>query len=561
MYNDRSFYPEKLVFWGAGATANLDMPTTAQLGSAIRKLMENEADACYEMIADELLHFLAIVEVPLEKSHRENPKSLAALHALFPQKTEREHQKVAMRYRQVYDWEALKAIAKLVKGDDLKFMAQLYDLLDGSIVQSSGISVEIDGSGTLLYGERVWRARKLLDCLSILAYSSAYAKILEKEPEKLSPYIRFVEDLAQLMEDEGIALYESFVSKASSISEESFFASRAFYLFSYAIASMNYEPVFLWLLWNAHKKQNANPSCLGKNDRKLKLLNDHSLFFGIRNLEKGEPQNGDSIWFPCNEPVAKRSNSHAYDPYVIRIGKFFYPHGNLNFRECPNCGKLNVSFGAEWKNESPTLFAHGPFPDKLSKYYTPKESEKSAFDEGFQDAQECVFCGNLLHFENSAIVFQTSFKGRHAPFIEEIQRDMKIAVEKARHIVLLGYSLPEDDVIWRGVMASKNEGDKFCSVVCGHKGEKRWLQGEELLRYQENYQDKNGYGCDAIQHAMAIFGEKNVRAYTGGIPEVWNGGMESVRELLYPQTFFHRDICEERVKKFVNRQLNTKGEK
>ena len=153
MYNDRSFYPEKLVFWGAGATANLDMPTTAQLGSAIRKLMENEADACYEMIADELLHFLAIVEVPLEKSHRENPKSLAALHALFPQKTEREHQKVAMRYRQVYDWEALKAIAKLVKGDDLKFMAQLYDLLDGSIVQSSGISVEIDGSGTLLSGE------------------------------------------------------------------------------------------------------------------------------------------------------------------------------------------------------------------------------------------------------------------------------------------------------------------------------------------------------------------------------------------------------------------------
>lgn len=544
-------WPETLVFWGAGATASLGMPSTDQIGKIVKALTgKNTSDelesylnsTCYKPIAKELAGFLQIVGVPLNESYH-NPD------------------KVSIRWRQVYDWDALKAIANLVRieGDGAKFITQLYNILDGAIVQQSGISVDVDGQTKFLYGDRVRRARMLLDYFTIASLSSAYAKILDENPKAITPYIRFAEMLAELMEDEGVRLSEYFATSDSGLSEEKFFASRAFYLFSYGIVSMNYEPLFLWLLWNAHKNKNANPSCIGKYNRKIKLLNDHSLFFGIRRIVENasngsETESADSIWYPCNEPVAQRMNHHDYDHYVTRVGKFFYPHGNVNFRECPNCGKLNISFGNEWGYLSKTLFVHNPFPDKFSSNYSPRNTEKPDFDEGLQDVQECNFCGNLLHTENVSMVPQSAFKGRHAPFIEEIQRDMKTCVEKAKHIVLLGYSLPPDDIIWRSVMAAKKEGAKYCSVVCGYKGNRGWMDKNEIdeyLRLHENEDNEASYGCAAIRNAREVFGNDYVRAYTGGIPQVWENGIDSVREILYPKWCFENDIAEERVNRFV----------
>lgn len=544
-------WPETLVFWGAGATASLGMPSTDQIGKIVKALTEKNTSGeiesyltstCYKPIAKELADFLQIVVVPLEESYHNSDK-------------------VAIRWRQVYDWDALKSIASLVRieNDGAKFITQFYNILDGAIVQQSGISVDVDGQTKFLYGDRVRRARMLLDYFTIASLSSAYAKILEENPNAIAPYIQFVENLAQLMEDEGARLSEGFAASGCGMSEEKFFASRAFYLFSYGIVSMNYEPLFLWLLWNAHRNKNANPSCIGKRNRKSKLLNDHSLFFGIRRIvEDGgkgnESESSDSVWYPCNEPVAQRMNHHDYDHYVTRVGKFFYPHGNVNFRECPNCGKLNISFGEKWGYLSKTLFAHNPFRDKFSSNYSPRNTEKPDFDEGLQDVQECNFCGNLLHTENVSMVPQSAFKGRHAPFIEEIQRDMKICVEKAKHIVLLGYSLPPDDIIWRSVMAAKKEGAKYCSVVCGYKGNRGWMDKNEIdeyLRLHENEDKEASYGCAAIRNAREVFGNDYVRAYTGGIPQVWENGIDSVREILYPKWCFENDIAEERVNRFV----------
>jgi hypothetical protein len=152
------------------------------------------------------------------------------------------------------------------------------------------------------------------------------------------------------------------------------------------------------------------------------------------------------------------------------------------------------------------------------------------------------------------MVPQSAFKGRHAPFIEEIQRDMKTCVEKAKHIVLLGYSLPPDDIIWRSVMAAKKEGAKYCSVVCGYKGNRGWMDKNEIdeyLRLHENEDNEASYGCAAIRNAREVFGNDYVRAYTGGIPQVWENGIDSVREILYPKWCFENDIAEERVNRFV----------
>ena len=69
-------------------------------------------------------------------------------------------------------------------------------------------------------------------------------------------------------------------------------------------------------------------------------------------------------------------------------------------------------------------------------------------------------------------------------------------------------------------------------------GEKRWIQGDEMMNIVEKYRYTNeavGRGVKAIVNAVAIFGKDRVRAYCGGIPDVFGRGTEAdVREILYP---------------------------
>lgn len=80
----------------------------------------------------------------------------------------------------------------------------------------------------------------------------------------------------------------------------------------------------------------------------------------------------------------------------------------------------------------------------------------------------------------------------------------------------------------------------FCSVIVGHSGEKRWLYGDELLEYVKKHKadeiiNGKSYGVLAIENALAIFGKGKVRAFTGGIPDVYGScSEEDVKEILYP---------------------------
>ncbi|MBQ2465300.1 MAG: hypothetical protein II507_10010 [Treponema sp.] len=69
-------------------------------------------------------------------------------------------------------------------------------------------------------------------------------------------------------------------------------------------------------------------------------------------------------------------------------------------------------------------------------------------------------------------------------------------------------------------------------------GEKRWLYGEELMHFVDAHRkadDSAAWGADAIENAIAIFGKEKVRAWTGGIPQVFGECTEmDVKELFYP---------------------------
>ena len=201
-----------------------------------------------------------------------------------------------------------------------------------------------------------------------------------------------------------------------------------------------------------------------------------------------------------------------------------------------------------WDYKSKNLIPNFPVPlfdaDKTEhKEFTDKENE---WRKNLKyDSLQCMHCGAETKALDAPMIMQTMFKSTPTSFLEEIQRNVKVSLEKARHIVLLGYRLPPDDTIWQQAFAEAvrsklgTKSEAYCSVVVGHRGEQRWLYDDELTDYVNTHQkdvDVASLGVDAIENAIAIFGKKKVRAWTGGIPQVFGSCTEyNVNALLYPE--------------------------
>ena len=101
---------------------------------------------------------------------------------------------------------------------------------------------------------------------------------------------------------------------------------------------------------------------------------------------------------------------------------------------------------------------------------TERRAEEKAWREGKVDARSCVHCNTLTYAHHMPLLMQSNFKSAPPPFMEEIRRDMRVVVREADHIVLMGYSLPPDDVTYRAFFAARQRrGDPKvkCSVVVG----------------------------------------------------------------------------------------------
>lgn len=139
---------------------------------------------------------------------------------------------------------------------------------------------------------------------------------------------------------------------------------------------------------------------------------------------------------------------------------------------------------------------------------------------------------------DTPLILQSSFKGNHPSYLEEIQRDTRVCLENTKHVVLLGYRLPQDDVIYRAMLSARrarSQPPAYGSVVVGRKGPAHWLKGSELMKHVDTYRHHCDFGAETIQAAIDIFGEGRVRAYTAGIPRVFGTppGPEGVFDPLY----------------------------
>ena len=395
-------------------------------------------------------------------------------------------------------------------------LIDLFNLLDMHHQSGHGFP---DKGGTFLPPQRVLGARGVLGLL-IQSLSYVDWHIRARRRADLDHHYNFAVEMGRRMQSQGLRFAEE--AGPNDFEEQDFIRGDV------SVVSMNWDPIGLWAQFVANRSLNraADVPHVGSPARRMQLYHDLGYFVAGPRVQKDHL--GSKVWQPMNISSARQLNDRNHGADVrIRVNRFLFPHGCLWWRECPNCGKLSSYIGDVWRVDSETLLP--PPPLKAFACGIPFESwckddkERDEWCLGKVDARACVHCETLTYAYHTPVVMQTSFKTPPPPFLEEIQREMRVVVGEADHIVLMGYSLPSDDVTYRAFLAARirkdSERQVMCSVVGKQVGyESRWLYPEEL-------QTRDPLPKAVIQ-AQQLFGRDNVRYFGGGIPQVFLDGMQ-----------------------------------
>ena len=514
-----------LVFWGAGATESLGIRTTNQQSKFIRSLtptggtperVQQRVRQALKPVAIEpwvsaftdLLTILGDGE-ETQQVTKINDEALDAMSRNWADSASDALRSRIHEMRNLYDWRALIAAVRACPGSRYPEMQDkfkindLFNILDLHGQSGHGFHAEDE----FLTPQRVTGAKNALKMLLQAMFYVDWQHCLGKKKNQLNLHYDFAVALGQRMQRQGVALAHEL------------YEDRKFYLGDVSFASMNYDPIGLWCQYVANRNLNTSPAVphIGSPTSPLQIFHDHAHFVAGARVGEKEPR----VWHPMNESSVQRLNEIGHR---VRITKFLLPHGCICWRECPNCGKLSAYIGHLWELDSHTLipppplraFVTGPIDEGAR---TDKEGKK--WREGAVDARACVHCETLTYTHHISTLMQSNLKDRPPSFIEEIQRDLRVIVRGATHIVLMGYSLPSDDVIYRAFFAShtKRQGDPVrCTVVGRQAGCEGWL-GPSTLDEVPKLHDRTAVGA-----ARDLFGPDNVRFYGDGVPNVFMDG-------------------------------------
>jgi len=549
--------PQTIIFWGSGATAELGIGTTTQQAQFIRcvtgakdpdqqleervveVLRRNDAERWHDALLD-LITILGDSDEAYDHIDVINHEHLNAMRRNWRKgATDEELRRRILDLRLIYDWPALKSVVRICPGSatsDFK-LNDLFNLLDMHIPPGFGFRAP-SPHGVLdpkkHTGEQFFDARRLVGAknallmILIASFYIDYQACISSKRDLLQKYYDFVLLLGRRMQNEGLHL-----------ASESNLDRPKFYKGDVGFASLNYDPILLWLQFNTNRELNKSATVphIGSPAVPLHLFHDFGHLIPARRIERPE---ADWPWYPMNEGAVQRLNEQAVSDSRVRLTKFLFPHGCLCWRECPDCGKLSAYHGDRWGLDSSSLFPPPPLQafegDESScpDWITGKEREQREL--GRVDARACLHCGTLTYAHHTQAIMQSSFKPRPPSFIEEIQRDLRATAMQASHIIFMGYSLPVDDVTYRAFFSASRQrggtsGHEFqsvrCTVVDKDDDNHGWYGPSELEMKIKNLPETH-----PAKAARDIFDPKYVRYYDGGIPNVFlDDGRASVAAL------------------------------
>ncbi|HEY6348785.1 MAG TPA: hypothetical protein VI636_05185 [Candidatus Angelobacter sp.] len=530
--------PRNIIFWGAGATAKLGIRTTLDQTKFINRIVRDDepvekrvAEALkpnnterWNTALSDLITILGDTNEAYGSIHYINDTQRDAMRRNWrdgSKKHELDRRIISLRL--IYDWPALKSVVKVCPSS-LKGafkINDLFNLLDMHIPPGSGFRAPIpeknaDPGQQFFDARRLIGAKNALLMILIALFYIDYQECIRRKQHLLRPYYDFAIRLAGRMQRQGLDLAHS--GKLD---------RPEFYKGDIGFVSLNYDPISLWMQFNAHRDLNENVAVphIGSPAVPLHLFHDFGHLIPARRISKGP---ADWPWYPMNEAVVQRLNEQKASDSRVRLTKFLFPHGCLCWRECPDCGKLSAYHGDQWG-----LKSHGLFPPPPLRSFDDAEcpdwvngEERKERQKGKVDARQCLHCSTLTYAHHTQALMQSSFKPQPPSFIEEIDRDLRATMMQADHIILMGYSLPPDDVIYRAFFSARSQrrqksGEQpvHCTVVDLDSKHPGWYRSGDLRPLIKNLPDDRG-----LKAACDIFGEDRVRFYGGGVPNVFLDG-------------------------------------
>ena len=541
-----------VIFWGAGATAAAGMRTTVKQAIFLRKLvgkpegkripLPQRVRCALKPVTEErsISAFSDLLTILGDRDERDENEDtvfsitedrMAAMRRNWWEGASNEDiRSRIVELCTLYDWPALKRIVGIcpekTNGDiDLTDLFNVLDMHIQSGQSGHGFHVKNGENQIFLTPQRLLAAYNALRMLLCTMFYVDWRYACKEKREDIQRHYEFAAALGRRMQRRGLEL-------ARKVDQ---FDDRKFYLGEVGFASLNYDPIALWCQFVANRNLNKSPSAphIGYPARTLKIFHDLGHFVSSARVNKERIPK--TPYHPMNEAAAQRLNDDEHDSGDrIRIGKFLLPHGCLWWRECPNCGKLSSYMGdsmedGTWAPCSPTLIPPPPLKAfvESGQFRNRLECEREDWEKGEVDMRACVHCQTPTYAHHTQTVMQSNFKSSPPPFLEEIGRDLRVAVQEANHIVLMGYSLPRDDLDYRAVFAARarhrSDSDSLvkCSVVVGTKHDDRWFGPSEWPALLSNM---DSWDRSTMEAARDLFKEKNVRFYGGGIPQVFLEG-------------------------------------
>jgi hypothetical protein len=527
------------IFWGAGATRELGMRTTPQQGKFIQQIVgtlgpraplkKRVSNALGAAMPSKLSDaFVSLITILGDKPG--NDKSIHFIDA-----DQRRHMRKnfpgtpsnlkiddrIMALRLVYDWPALKAAVHICPAFDQPEnfeINDLFNLLDMHTQSGHGFRNE---ESEILEPRRLAGARAALQLILNTLFYVDYQTCIQKNRKKLEQYYEFALALGRRMQNQGKIL----LKKNPPDTENFYFGDVHF-------VSLNYDPIGVWTQYIANRNLNdAAKSRRGLNKR-LQLYHDHGHFIPSRRIKLQDKEN--TSWYPMNESVAQRLNElNNSTQQLVRLTKYLLPHGCVNWRECPDCGKLSAYNGNEWAWHSKSLMLPPPLMEFVSprQFKAGSKPEQRAWKEkGRVDVRSCLHCGTLTSASHTQTIMQSSFKDRPPSFIEEIQRDLRVTVMTSKHIILMGYSLPPDS---NPTSINGNVVPVKCTIIGKDDKYRGWYDPNEL-KDETLAKNREFASAKTVTAARDIFGSDNIRYFGGGCPDVFlEGGEISEAKLNY----------------------------
>ena len=585
-------WPETALIWGSGASKQLGLPTTDDIGRIIsvlagvapeggleNALLEKRFKRAFkglrvhselEKAFKDLLLLLFDgdgAESPLDalRQHKKHVKKMSQEYASEFGLSRDDRENVEHYFSQlhvVYDWIGVRSIVKYIArrwDEDKKRRGEIvYTDLLTTVDQLYESNLAIP-TGELFHPKNqrpdsiyLIDKHRLLGVKRCLTHLTATIQriIIQKKPgrfsqKRLRPYWTIARTMGELMKEESEAFH-----RWRYRTDE-----RRFYYYSYAFISYNWDPVMAWLIFKAHKEINDSRLRLGGST--LRLFNDSGDGIGIRKImDKYDTDDEDLLAFMMNESTCKRINDPKYQggekSRVVRVGKMLFPHAGLAWRICPRCGKLFTDFGHTFDDPDSTV-AFGPdlLPGLNRAWKLRTKDEVKHQRHGEYGVIQCIFCGSITRPYDVPLILQSAIKSERHYVLEGIFRELGLVVGNARHLVFAGYSLPKDDYIYRCFFQSAWAGKdlpRFCSLInydpqyAKAMGSKAWLEGDDVLSYRQSQKAKP-HAKETIRNLLELFDLKNIRVSLLGIPDILTNHpdkdpKEALIDLLYPRRCF-----------------------